>query len=275
MGLAAIQRQYDEVIAANYDHDPQLVIGRALERALSQLRACCSLRAGEPPLKVLDIGLGTGLFFEQLRETSARRIEPFGLDISEKMVQVAQGRIPDLVAVVDDGARLDQHFIDQTFDVICTHFVTGFVPIEQIAASIWRKLIPGGYWSFVGGTSQGYPALQKKAESRLLRRMFGGAGKFQPADLITPADCQAVVDCFARHAFLNCQAETFEPELLFNDFDEFMEFAYHGGWLTPFVEELGLHRASKTLRRVLNSLVFPIRDYHRIAIALGKKCPPS
>jgi hypothetical protein len=270
MSTAAIQRQYNEVIAAHYDLDPQFVTTRALACALDQLKDTKCLSVGLPTLDLLDLGMGTGLFIEQFRRASHRETRPCGLDLSERMVEIAQGRIPDLVAAIDDAANFDAHFGDDRFDLICTHFITGFVPIEHLAPLIWERLKPGGYWSFVGGTSGAFPTLQKKSQSRLLRMMFGGK-KFEPTELITPADCDAVVQCFDRHHFATSQATTFEPELHFSDFEEFMEFAYRGGWLTPFIEELGLQHASPSLQAMLNALVFPMCDHHRIVIALAQR----
>ena len=65
--------------------------------------------------------------------------------------------------------------------------------------------------------------------------------------------------------------ETFKPALEFNDFDQFMEFGYRGGWLTPLIEAMGLHRAGPVKRWLLNRLAFPVKDSHNIVIALGRK----
>ena len=69
----------------------------------------------------------------------------------------------------------------------------------------------------------------------------------------------------------NPECATFEPELNFKDFDEFFDFAYRGGWLTPIIEALGLHRPNRVLRVMLNAWLFPVRDHHSIVIALGRK----
>ncbi len=50
-----------------------------------------------------------------------------------------------------------------------------------------------------------------------------------------------------------------------------MAFAYHGGWLTPLIESLRLHKASAAKRWLLNRLVFPLTETHHIVIALGRK----
>ena len=73
------------------------------------------------------------------------------------------------------------------------------------------------------------------------------------------------------HGFEVRFGETYRPDLEFNDFDQFMTFAYRGGWLTPLIESLGLHRAGSVKRWLLNHLVFPVADSHNIVIALGRK----
>jgi hypothetical protein len=50
-----------------------------------------------------------------------------------------------------------------------------------------------------------------------------------------------------------------------------MEFAYYGGWLTPFLEALDLHKAGWMIRTLLNTYYFPAKDHHKIVIALARK----
>jgi ubiquinone/menaquinone biosynthesis C-methylase UbiE len=267
---SAIQRQYNEVIAANYDLDPQFVTNRALNRALAHVEREAILSAELPTMSVFDVGMGTGLFSDKLLKKSKREINPFGLDVSEKMIEIAQSRIPQLNAVIDDAANIDRHFPGESFDLICTHFITGFVPIDHLAPRIWSKLKPGGYWSFVGAVTTAYPELQRKANTPLIR-MFNRGRKAEREKLITPTDCNAVASCFERHSFETCSIELFEPELVFNDFEDFMEYAYRGGWLTPFVEHLGLQKVRPLTKKLLTSLLFPIHDRHRIAIGLARR----
>ena len=95
MQATTIQRHDDEVIASHYDFDPQSVIDDSLSRAIAQIRARQSHDAGARPLNVLDVGVGTGLFVEKLRTGTKREILPFGLDISQRMIDIARTRIPD------------------------------------------------------------------------------------------------------------------------------------------------------------------------------------
>jgi SAM-dependent methyltransferase len=271
MQSTVIQRQYDEVIASHYDLDPKSVIGDSLNRAVAQLRKQDLLDAGGVPLRVLDLGVGTGRFLQKLRAHAARPVQPFGLDLSSRMIDNARARIPDLAAVVENAADFDAHFPDESFDLIATHFITGFVPMSVLAPKIWGRLAPGGYWSFVGGTKAGFPALQRRANSRALNWLFGG--KALPVDdlVCNPDDGEEVARTLQANGFTIRQTESFAPGLHFADLNEFLEFGYWGGWLTPFIEDLGLHKAAPLVRVLLNTLVFPVDDRHAIEIVLAQK----
>ena len=265
-----IQRQYDEVIAPHYDQDPQSVIGNSLEVALAQLRNCRLLAAGAKPINALDIGMGTGRFLEMLIGQADRPVRAFGLDLSEKMIEVARERLPDLVAEVDDAANLDACFETQSFDLISTHFVTGFVPISLLAPKIRNKLAPGGYWSFVGGTKAGFAELRRRAAAKKLSWLIRDRHLDLDRYITNPADRADVVFAMESSGLVIRECETFKPQLRFANFDEFLEFAYYGGWLTPIVEALKLHKARPVMRLLLNALVFPVNDHHSIEIVLAQ-----
>jgi SAM-dependent methyltransferase len=269
----SIQRQYNEVVASHYDIDPQAVTGRSLERALDQLRAQHLLDNTTTPLHVLDVGMGTGLFLARLMGLR-KGIQPFGIDLAEQMVAHARRRIPGLAAEVGDAVNVDACFAGRSFDLVCTHFVTGFVPLRLLAPKLRERLVDGGYWSFVGGTSAGFPKLQAKADGRVARCLVrAGARRLQDV-LLNPADQDEVVRTLEAHHFQVVAAETFEPTVEFPTFDAFMEFGYRGGWFTPLIEGLGLHKANKVTRQLLNRFYFPITDHHNIAVVLARKGQP-
>jgi SAM-dependent methyltransferase len=271
MSTATVHHAYNEVVASHYDLDPQGVIGRSLDHAVRQLQGEDLLGATREPFRVLDIGMGTGQFLGKLKHLADDQIVPFGLDLAENMVENARRKIPDLVAVVGDAAELDTHFPGQQFDCICTHFITGYVPMRVLGPKIAGRLKVGGYWSLVGGTRAAYPALQAKGDSKLLRWLSGAGSRKVDDTVFNPANLQEVAGTMEAHGFEMRAGETFEPALEFNDFDQFMEFGYRGGWLTPLIEDMGLHRAGPMKRWLLNHLAFPVRDSHHIVIALGRK----
>jgi SAM-dependent methyltransferase len=269
--LETIQRQYDEVIAPHYDLDPQSVIGQSLERATTQISAEHLLGNGRGPIRVLDLGVGSGTFLARLKALGGEDVQPFGLDLSEKMIDIARAKVPDLVATVGNAADLDCHFPGQSFDLICTHFVTGFVPMGELAPKIHSRLDEGGCWSFVGGTTAGFPNLQARATGKLVRWLYGGKTLSVEAIVCNPRGRAEVTRTLEDHGFEVRASDTFEPPLRFPNLQAFMDFAYRGGWLTPFIETLGLHRAGLMTRLVMNLFFFPVNDHHSIEIHLARK----
>ncbi|MEZ6131879.1 MAG: class I SAM-dependent methyltransferase [Planctomycetaceae bacterium] len=269
---AVIQRQYDDLIARHYDLDPQNITNRSLDRALEQLRDHGRLKfnPGLPPIEVLDLGMGTGLFLEKLRAATFGSAECWGIDLSQNMADIAQSKIHGLEVQVDDAANFDRHFPGQSFDLICTHFITGFVPIQHLAPLIHKRLKPGGCWSFVGSSKLAYPTLRRKAESPVVRMLSGG-GKLSSDNMLCPHNENSLRETLTAAEFEILVTDTFEPELRFRHFDDFMEYAYTGGWLTPFIEEMGLERAGRATRALLNTIVFPVKDHHSILLGVARK----
>jgi SAM-dependent methyltransferase len=271
MSTQTIHRAYNDVVASHYDLDPQGLIRRSLDLGVKQLREADLFGETRQSVRVLDVGMGTGLFLGKLKGLAGDQVVPFGIDLAENMVENARRRLPDLDAVVGDASKLDAYFPGQRFDCICTHFMTGYVPMRVLAPQIASRLEVGGYWSLIGGTKAAYPALQAKGDSKLIRWLSGAGSQKMDDTVLNPADLQEVNNTMESHGFEMLAGETFEPELEFNNFDQFMEFGYRGGWLTPLIETMGLHRAGPLKRWLLNRLAFPVRDSHNIVIALGRK----
>jgi SAM-dependent methyltransferase len=276
MSTQTVYHAYNDVVAPLYDLDPQSITGDSLDRAVYQLRQHWQFGNKKMPFRVLDLGMGTGMFLAKLKELACDQIVPFGLDLADNMVANARRKIPDLVAEVDDAANFDAYFSGQLFDCVSTHFITGFVPMQLLAPKIWNRLEDGGYWSFVGGTKAGFPGLQAKARSKVIRWLAGKGGDGSLDDvLINPADETEVVQLLQEHGFEALEVETFEPAVSFRDFNDFMEFGYHGGWFTPIIEQVGLHKVGTITRWLLNQFVFPVIDHHSIAIVLARKVSRS
>jgi SAM-dependent methyltransferase len=271
MSTQTVHHAYNDVVASHYDLDPQTVIRPSLDRAVNQLRKQRLVGDGAEPLKVLDLGMGTGLFLAKLKALGRDQVQAFGLDLAENMVDNARRKIPDLIADVGDAANLDAHFPGQSFDCISTHFITGFVPMSVLGPKIWDRLEEGGYWSLVGGTKGAYPALRAKADSKFLRWLAGAGSRKIDDEFINPADLGEIVRTLEAQGFEVCEGETFEPALDFRNFDDFMDYAYRGGWLTPAIEAIGLNKAGFLKRWAINRLIFPLKDHHSIALALARK----
>ncbi|AFY54185.1 methylase involved in ubiquinone/menaquinone biosynthesis [Rivularia sp. PCC 7116] len=267
-----IQRQYDEIIAPNFDIDAKGIYASTYQKGIIQLQNT-NLLQSKTPLQVLDIGIGTGSFLEQIALLCEGEVSPFGVDISEKMLEIAKNKIPNLRTIVDDATNLEKHYANRSFDLICSHFITGYVPMRELAPKIWNLLDEGGYWSLIGQTMTSYPNLRKLEDSLASKLIYwvSGNSKLDYDIVSSPEGHSEVIEMLEENDFEVCQIETFEPKIDFANLDDFLDFGYYNGWLTPFIEQLGIHKASKMLSLMINILLFPIHDNQSIEIALAKK----
>src|SRR5215475_10885231 len=100
MSTQTVHHAYNDVVASHYDLDPQGVIRSSLDRAVRQLQKQGLVGDGAEGLKVLDLGMGTGLFLARLKALGGDQVQPFGLDLAENMVELARRKVPDLTAEV-------------------------------------------------------------------------------------------------------------------------------------------------------------------------------
>jgi SAM-dependent methyltransferase len=94
----------------------------------------------EPGQRVLDIGCGVGAF---LRLVAARGAEPFGIDASESLLELARRRLPDADLRVGEMENLP--WDDGSFDLV-TGFNSFFFANDMVAAlrEARRVAKPGG-----------------------------------------------------------------------------------------------------------------------------------
>lgn len=90
---------------------------------------------------VLDAGCGTGYLTRKLARRGARVV---GVDLSDRMVEIARGHAPDLDVRVDSISRLET-IGDGEFDVVVANYVLMDVPdLGGTAAAFFRVLRDGG-----------------------------------------------------------------------------------------------------------------------------------
>ena len=111
---------------------------------------------------VLEVGAGTGLIMEGLKESANRQV---GLDISSGMLKAAVGRGFEVV----QGSATDLPFENEQFDLAYSFKVLAHVPdIKEALQEMSRVLRPGGYL-----VAEFYNAYS----IRRLAKLLGGPGK--------------------------------------------------------------------------------------------------
>src|SRR6266540_278519 len=88
----------------------------------------------EPGQRVLDVGCGVGAF---LRLVAERGGEPFGIDASEALIELARKRLPDADLRVGEMEDLPYH--DDTFDMVAALREAGRVakPDAPVVIQVW------------------------------------------------------------------------------------------------------------------------------------------
>lgn len=98
------------------------------------------LREGD---KVLDLGCGNGRYFEYFKE---KKTDYWGVDGSEKLINVARGRYPEARFQVADALTLpfSGEFFDKVFCIAALHHIPSKELREKFFQEARRVLKPGG-----------------------------------------------------------------------------------------------------------------------------------
>jgi ubiquinone/menaquinone biosynthesis C-methylase UbiE len=110
-------------------------------QANARLIAAFVRLSGLPPgARVADLGCGSGVFTELLRQAGYKAI---GLDISPKLVALGRCKYPGLELIEGDAEKLP--FESQSLDgVLLSGLVHHFPDPRRLAAEVFRVLKPGG-----------------------------------------------------------------------------------------------------------------------------------
>lgn len=96
------------------------------------------------PLRILDVATGTGDLAIDIARRSHPKSEIIGIDLSEKMLEVGRGKVPQNVSL-QWGDVEDLSFSDGCFDRVSVAFgVRNFEHLELGLSEMCRVLRPGG-----------------------------------------------------------------------------------------------------------------------------------
>lgn len=98
----------------------------------------------EPGYKILDAGCGTGLFLDYNKHISPNNY--IGVDISQKMLNVAQKKYPSYYWIKGDMRRLPRMVRSQSIDLYISLFgsISYIKEITYVLHEMYRVLKPGG-----------------------------------------------------------------------------------------------------------------------------------
>lgn len=125
-------------------------------------------KLGKKPLKILDVGTGTGFLSISLTEMGH---EVVGIDISEGMLSQARKKAErrglDLKLMIEDAESLSLE--DETFDIVVTNAVLWSLPNPKKAVREWKRVLKPGGTAYAFASNH----VEQRGIYRQIKRAFG------------------------------------------------------------------------------------------------------
>jgi predicted TPR repeat methyltransferase len=254
MARETVPSAYDQTVAAHYDDDLFSLLSDSRALALRQLRAEVP---SDRPLRVVDVGCGTGLWLSELR-TSFPNAELVGLDSSAEMLKRAAKR--GVQVLLDDVAGLEHHFAPSSLDLVSAHYILTYVGLEKLLPVVRSRLRPGGLLSLATSTQQNLPRVRQLASTVFSVESLEARNP-------TPHDAADAVARVEAAGLRVVHSDRLVRELVFESIPHFLKFAVDGGWLVQYADML-----SQGLPLVADLPgLLPFRDGHDGIVLLARK----
>lgn len=168
--------EYFDRIAGRYDSWYRTKTGSYVDR--TEKRLIFSMMRSKKG-KALDLGCGTGNYTVELHK---RGFDVVGVDLSEKMLEIARGKLPDVEFVRASAYNLP--FDDESFDLVLSVTMFEFLrEPERAVREIHRVLKPGG--EVIIGTMNGRSLwfLFKRLKTLFVETAYRYARFYTPGEL--------------------------------------------------------------------------------------------
>jgi ubiquinone/menaquinone biosynthesis C-methylase UbiE len=124
----------------------------------------------KPGLSILDVGCGTGILLQQLLQLGLH-LKLYGIDISSKMVKVAQAKFDQGSALVHEGSAHGLPYKNESYDcVTCATSFHHYPSPRNSLREMFRVLKPGGKLVLLDPFTDGF---LRKAICRALNFLCG------------------------------------------------------------------------------------------------------
>jgi ubiquinone/menaquinone biosynthesis C-methylase UbiE len=219
----ALSSQYNKSCSYGIINDAQLAALRQLQKHFP----------ANATLQVLDVGVGAGDFFQKLRPNYPN-VSLAGLDLSEKMLLSAQKKV-DFVGVKGSVQELEKFFPNGSKDVAAAHFISAYVPIDEIFKKCNDVLKVEGVMSLLTTTYESFAHLQNEVAG--MKNSLNPISKFIYVMVNKglkktrcPRDMKEIESKAAEAGLTIVESQRLATKVSFNDEVEAMHFVFNDGW---------------------------------------------
>jgi predicted TPR repeat methyltransferase len=128
---------------------PEIMADYIFKYGLNKLKPLCEI-SEKPPLKILDLGCGTGLMAQALINKSPQKLEIHGVDLSPNMLELAREKgVYQSVSCEDILDYLNTACESKQWDgVMAADVLNYFGDLSDLFQKVKRALRPGGWFCF-------------------------------------------------------------------------------------------------------------------------------
>lgn len=250
-------------------------ISESHSEAIAQIR---NEHLGQHPhYKVLDFGVGSGVFLKKLREYMPNA-DFTGIDISTEMLEAAHQSLP-LTTIEASVAQASHYLPPHSQDLVLAHFINAYIPISTLFHEADTLTQANGYFSLITTTYESFPVAQERlahfiAEGSLISTVVGHYYKAMVKNTTVATGIDELLNSFKAHHFTVVQHKRICIPILINDIEELTKFGIEGTWFlnSVSVRMLPKNFLVERLKRLFSKIfTFPYKDTHIIDIVLAKK----
>lgn len=230
-----------------------------------------------PPYKVLDLGVGNGLFLQKLKEVIPEATFT-GIDVSSEMLKQARNAL-SLKTIECSATEANLYLPHHSQDLVLAHFINAYIPINTLFNQAKLLARSQGHFSLITTTYESFPVAQQQlaefiAQDSVLSRIVGHYYKAIVKNTTVAAGQDELMHAFSQHQFNIVEHQRLEIPVVLNNIDELVLFGIEGTW---FLNSLSIRMLPKSfllhrLKRLFSKIfTFPYQDTHIIDVVLAKK----
>lgn len=230
-----------------------------------------------PNYKVLDFGVGNGVFLEKLKPYMPEASFT-GIDISQEMLSHARKLIP--LTTIEASATEASHYLPHhSQDLVLAHFINAYIPIHTLFHEANLLTRANGHFSLITTTYESFPVAQQHlarfiSEGTILSSVVGHYYKAMVKNTTVASGQDELMNIFAQHKFKVIEHQRLHIPVTIQNIDELAEFGIDGTW---FLNSISMRMLPKNfliqrLKRLFGQIfTFPYHDTHIIDVVLAKK----